>query len=205
MRFTNEHRPLFAWDRSVLVASGGRARLVPTVHEGAGVAWVVQDLQHAAEQQRTPDQLALAWPGLDVAREQQLVRLELADRRRGRARAAERGEQQPHRVLDLLIRIQHDAIERIVGQANRQRQLQLASTRLVQHAPDQACTQHVQLGLAHRALETQQEPIVDWLGSYSPSSSRISVPLSAHNSSKRCQSVELRASRETSSPRTMPT
>ncbi len=77
MRITNEHRPLFAWDRSVLVASGGRARLVPTVHEGAGVAWVVQDLQHAAEQQRTPDQLALAWPGLDVAREQQLVRLEL--------------------------------------------------------------------------------------------------------------------------------
>ena len=37
-----------------------------------------------------------------------------------------------------------------------------------------------------------------------PSSSRISVSVSAQISSSRCQSVELRASRETSSPSTMP-
>src|SRR6266567_892672 len=41
-------------------------------------------------------------------------------------------------------------------------------------------------------------------GSYTPSSSRISVLVKAHSSINRCQSVELRANRETSSPKTIP-
>ena len=42
-------------------------------------------------------------------------------------------------------------------------------------------------------------------GSYNPSSSRMSVSASAHNSRSLCQSVELRASRDTSRPSTIPT
>jgi hypothetical protein len=44
-----------------------------------------------------------------------------------------------------------------------------------------------------------------WPGLYSPSSSRMSVSVSAQISSSRCQSDELRASRETSRPSTTPT
>ena len=44
-----------------------------------------------------------------------------------------------------------------------------------------------------------------WLGSYKPSSSRIRVPVRAQISSRRCQSLELRARRETSRPSTIPT
>lgn len=43
-----------------------------------------------------------------------------------------------------------------------------------------------------------------WAGSYTPSSSQISVWDSADSSSSRCQSALLRARRETSSPSTMP-
>ena len=42
------------------------------------------------------------------------------------------------------------------------------------------------------------------VGSYSPSSSQISVPDMAQISSSRCQSALLRASRETSRPNTIP-
>ena len=43
-----------------------------------------------------------------------------------------------------------------------------------------------------------------WAGSYSPSSSRTSVSVSAQISNSRCQSLEFRASRETSRPITIP-
>jgi len=39
--------------------------------------------------------------------------------------------------------------------------MQLATPRLVENAAAQPCVQHVQLGLAHRALEPEQQAVIE--------------------------------------------
>ena len=63
--------------------------------------------------------------------------------------------------LDLDVRIEHDPAVRPVHEANGQRHLQVAATGLVQDASPQSSPQHVQLGLAHGALESQEEAVVE--------------------------------------------
>ena len=48
-----------------------------------------------------------------------------------------------------------------MDQAHRQRAAQLAAPRLVEDAAAQTGSQHVQLSLTHRALETQQQAVVE--------------------------------------------
>ena len=67
----------------------------------------------------------------------------------------------PNAILDLAVGIEHHLVLRVVHQAYRQRRLQRAPARLVQDAASQPRAQQVQLCLAHRALETEQESVVE--------------------------------------------
>ena len=64
------------------------------------------------------------------------------------------------RVGDRLVRGDPDPPGLVVLKAGGQRQPQLALARLVQAAAAQPGAQHVQLGLAHRALQPEHEPVV---------------------------------------------
>src|SRR5439155_27102396 len=89
--------------------------------------------------------------------------------------------------------------------AHRQATAQLAARGLVADATVQAGAQHVKLRFAHRALETSSRRSLNSDGWYTPSASPISVSVIEHRSSRRYQSALLRAMRDTSSPRMMPT
>ena len=78
-----------------------------------------------------------------------------------RTGAGEGLEQQPHGLLDLLVGIEHHPPAGIVDQAHRQAAAQLAAARLVQEPAAQARPQHMQLRLAHRSLEAEQQPVVE--------------------------------------------
>jgi len=64
------------------------------------------------------------------------------------------------RVRDRLVRGDPDLPGLVVLQAGWQREAQLALARLVQAAAAQPRAEHVQLGLAHRALQAEHEPVV---------------------------------------------
>jgi hypothetical protein len=162
MRVADEHWPLVALQLPPLLEPNRRRACPKTsVHERTRIARVVQDLEDAAEQKRPPHQLAFAWSGLDVTREEQILRLESAHCCRGCSSATEGLEQQPNGVLDLLIRIEDHSIQRIIRKADRQRHLQLTTPGFVQNAALQPRPQDVQLSFAHRALQPQQEAIVE--------------------------------------------
>ncbi len=71
-------------------------------------------------------------------------------------------------TLDLQVRIDRHLARRIVGQADRQLHLQLTATRFGALTADQPRTQHVQLGLAHRPLQAEQQTVVEVAGVVQP-------------------------------------
>ena len=64
-------------------------------------------------------------------------------------------EEQSHRRLDLGVRIQDDVITGVMDEADRNHLLELAATGAAQNAPAKARLEHMQFGLAHRALQAQ--------------------------------------------------
>src|SRR3984957_6496261 len=89
--------------------------------------------------------------------------------------------------------------------ADRQSSAEFTACCLVANAAIEAGPQHVKFGLAHGALEPEQEAIIEEGWMIDPSASPISVSVSPPRSMRRCQSALLRARRETSSPSTRPT
>src|SRR6185437_14669546 len=81
---------------------------------------------------------------------------------------------------------------------------QLAAGGLGQDPAAQPGADQVELSFGHGALRPSRSLSLKLHGSYSPSSSRISVLLNAQICSSRCQSALLRASREHSRPSTIP-
>jgi len=78
----------------------------------------------------------------------------------GAAELVEVPEYRRDRVGDRLVRADPDPPALVVLEPGGQRQAQLALARLVQAAAAQPGTEHVQLGLGHRALQPEHEPIV---------------------------------------------
>jgi hypothetical protein len=70
------------------------------------------------------------------------------------------GKQQTEGLLDLGIRIEDDGLVLRVEQADRQRHFQRCATGFVKNPALQASLQNMELGLRHRALQTQQKTIV---------------------------------------------
>jgi hypothetical protein len=101
--------------------------LTAAVAERAGVARVVQQVQHAVVRERCPNEVALLLAGMDTLWEQQAPVGELADGRACRAGALEGLEQKRDRGADGEVRIEGDLSERVVGESDRQRRAQLAA------------------------------------------------------------------------------
>ena len=79
----------------------------------------------------------------------------------GRPGRGERGEHVGDRGRDLLVRVDHGGAVVVVDVADRQRGAQLAAGGGGAFRALQPAGQQVQLGLAHRALQPQQQPVVE--------------------------------------------
>ena len=74
---------------------------------------------------------------------------------------ANRVEQVTQRVLHAGVGIEHDPSRRVIDQADREWCLQLAAASFGQDPALQAGADEVQLGFGHRALEPEQQPVVE--------------------------------------------
>jgi hypothetical protein len=74
---------------------------------------------------------------------------------------AEGGEQVGDRGRHLRVRVHHRGALVVVDIADRQREAQLAPLRRGPLGALEPAGQQVQLGLAHRALQAQQQPVVE--------------------------------------------
>jgi len=100
---------------------------VPTVGERAGVARVVQHVQHGGVPQRLPAGLALAGPFAVPPGEGQPGGAERFDHRGGRPGGLERGEHVPDGGLDPGVGVEDDVPGGVVGQPDGQRHDELAA------------------------------------------------------------------------------
>src|ERR1039457_523829 len=83
------------------------------------------------------------------------------DRSRGRTSAPEGTEELPNAFLNTQIRIQAYFIVDTVFKSDRKPHLQFPAARLVEDASAQPCPQHMQFRLAHRALQSQQQAVIE--------------------------------------------
>src|SRR5207249_5608574 len=108
-----------------------------------------------------PEDLALGRSRPRAPRKGEPLRAEGLHRRGGRAGAPEGREEEADGLLDLLVGVEDHAVVRVVAEADGQRRLELAAARLVEDAAPQPRPEDMQLRLTHRALEAEQEPVVE--------------------------------------------
>ena len=161
MRITDQRVPLLAREQlNRAPAIGAAAHPQASKDKRPRVPRVVQHMERARMREAAPDELALVRSRAQASRKRELLLAHGLHRRPRRAGAAERVEKMAQRRLDLGVRIKHHLPRSVIGQAHRQGDLQLSSPRFVQDAAAQPRPQHVQLGLAHRSLEPEQQPII---------------------------------------------
>ena len=136
-------------------------RMAAPVDEGAGISGVVQRAQHLAVIQCIPQQLTLVRALGTAVRKCQTLLTRGLDRGAGRAGAGEGGKQPPQAMLHLPIGVEHERAIAVVDQAHGRAHLELATARLVQDPALQTRPQHMQFGLAHRALESEQQSVIE--------------------------------------------
>ena len=165
----DQRRPLLARQgRHGGLAVGALAGALAAVDERAGVARVVQRAQHPPVAQRHPGELALALAAADRGGEQQALVVERLDDGARRAGAREGLEQVAQGVLDAGVGVEHDLAGGVIDQPDGERHLKLAAACLGEDAALQAGADEVQLGLRHRALEPEQQPVVEVAGVIEP-------------------------------------
>ena len=170
VRVRDEREPLLARHGDHGLLAGGRVAgfAALPVDERAGIARVVQGAQHPPVPQRHPRQLTLVGALADADREQQPGGVELGHDRAGGAGAGEGGEQVRDRLAHADVGVEHDLVCRIIGQPDRQAHLQFAAAGLGQLPAAQPGADEVQLGLAHRAFEAEQQPVIELAGVIEP-------------------------------------
>ena len=132
---------------------------MPAVHVRAGVGRVLQHLQHPVVGQRGPAQL----PGPHAA-VGTLGELAAGERRHdavSRPGRGEAGEDVSDGGLDLGIGVEHDRAVVVVDQPDRQRGTQLAALGGGPLGRLQPPGHDVQLRLAHRGFQAQDQPVVE--------------------------------------------
>src|SRR5215813_11208043 len=112
----------------------------------------MQNPEHVAVLELAPDYVALAWARMDTPGKQHTGPAKFPHGRHRRARSLERLKQHSHRMLNLLVRIQLQPSRRIVSKANWRTHEQFATRCFVQNSALKPCSQHMELGFAHRAL-----------------------------------------------------
>ena len=115
----------------------------------AGVARIVQDVEHTVTRQLAEDERTCTGSLDDPPRPRDLLLLEVAHHRAGRAGTAEGVEHEADGALHLLVGIEHELAGGVEDHTQRRTDPQLAAARLVQLPPDQTRAQHMQLRLAH--------------------------------------------------------
>ena len=101
---------------------------------------------------------------IDPRRERDLIVAEVPGRRHSGAQTKEGGEKQGNHIPDPLIWIEDDIALPVIDKTDRQLDPELTTSRLTQHATEQARTEHVELGLAHGSLESEQKTVVEMGG-----------------------------------------
>ena len=155
-------RPLLTRDGldcDLAVAAGACAAAAEDEH--AGVARVVECAQHAPVAERCPGQFAFALTGPDPGREAEPVLVERLHDCAGRPGGREGLEQVAEGVLHALVGVEDDSAGGVVDEPDRERYLELAAAGLRELPAAQAGADEVQLGLAHRALQAKQQPVVE--------------------------------------------
>ncbi len=130
---------------------------------GSGISRVVQDLQGARMPQLIPHKVSFTGTSQQPPWKQNPLLPERFDGSQCRTRAAKSAEKQTNHFLNLSIRIQPHLPVLIMHQADRQERPQFPPTRLVQQTAAQPRSQHVQLGLAHRPFQPQQQTVIEML------------------------------------------
>ena len=135
----------------------GTPILSPPVSIGAGVTWVGQDAYCGGCGQGAKHRLAV----VQARREQEAFLAKGLDGLGGGPDAYEGLEKVGDRLPDLPVRIEGHLSGRVVDQPGGQGATEFAPARLVEAPAAQACLDHMQFGLAHGALEAEQEAIVE--------------------------------------------
>jgi hypothetical protein len=164
----------------------------------------VQHLQHAVVGQGMPAEFAAVGPGAHPQREQQALLREGLDGGAGRAGAGEGRKQVADGLLHAQVGIQDHPADGVVHEPDRQGIASSPRRALASWPPRRRALSRCNSASLMAPLRPKTSRSLNEQGSYRPSSSRISVVVSAQISSSRCQSALLRASLETSKPSTMP-
>src|SRR3984893_17068701 len=124
----------------------------------------MQDVQHLVSHQRRPSDIAAVGNTPVPTRKGQFLALETSYRGAGGTRLAKRLEYHPYGALDLAIRIQCHGTGGVVDEPDRQRDGQLTAARLVEEPAQQACPEHMKLGLADGPFQAEKEPVIEVRG-----------------------------------------
>ena len=171
-------------------AGAGPPRLAPpgiqcaaAIGVDASVSRVAQHVRHSGAAGAPPGQLPALGPLPQPHSQLDAVIREEPQHGTHRAQPLEQAEDQPDHTAHLLIRIQHHLTGGTAGEPGRERHRQLAAAGLGDPPGPHPLPDQVQLSLADRALEPQQQPVVMLGRVITPSRSPSSAPDSAHSSS----------------------
>ena len=132
---------------------------VAAVDVGACVAGVVQHPEHPAVGQPPPPQLTGPYSAVGAERERPVGEgLDHTERRTG---PMEEREHIGNSRGNLLVRVDHGLLVDVPDVTDGERAAQLSTGRCGLFRPVQATGQQVQLGLTHRAFQSQQEAVVE--------------------------------------------
>src|SRR5262249_19101181 len=148
--------PCPPFDPGLLTRQALAAGLGAAIDVGARVRGIVQDGQDPIMGERFPDQVAMSSPTPKPSGTTEVVLGEVLDDGQGRGRLLEEIEDQAHGVPDLLVRVEDDPALGVVDQSRGRSEPELALASLLQLATQESATEPVQLGLTHRAQESQE-------------------------------------------------
>ena len=126
----------------------------------ASVSRVAQHIAHPGTAGTAPGQLPAPGPFPQPHSQLDAVVREKPQHGADRAQTVEQVEDQAHHAAHLLIRVQHHLPGGTAGEPGRQRHRQLAAAGLGDPPGPHPLPDQVQLSLADRALEPQQQPVV---------------------------------------------
>jgi len=162
VRVPNERRPLFGSEPLVDNAPIWMlAHSRPPKTERAGIAGMMQDPQRARMVKLAPGYITFVGSLINAPWELEPLVTKGSDRRNRRSGALECAKELANALLDARIGVEPYASLAVIDKTDRQSDLELPAACLVENAPAQPGSEHVQFGFAHRPLQSQEQTIVE--------------------------------------------
>ena len=136
----------------------------PAIDVGAGVAGIPQDAADLRHARKRPAQLAVGRPASRPRRHRDVLAVHPFHHRHRRSHPAEDVEHETDRIDDGPVGVEHHLVLVVVGQADRQPDLQRAARGGVALAADHPSPDPLKLELAQGPLHAQEELIVAVVG-----------------------------------------